>query len=401
MNLNFFTAKFPFYGGEAIVENELPIVSEYFDSVKIFPHIFTNQNESRKVEKNCTIHQLGNFNDVKLSFSYKKLLFYFFCIELIRNKNLKYYLLNFKKWLSLLKIAAKKAQFIEDNDLLLKDAVNYSYWMNDWTLVLVFLKKRKFISNFVFRCGGFDIWDERHEGNYLPFRYLIYKYANFGYPNAKIAADYMKKKTPFGSKIKVGYLGTNDYDVGKFNDGNIFTIVSVSNAIPLKRVHLIVELLKGVNPTIKWIHFGDGKELNNIKTIAKAELKQHQIEFKGMVDNSDIINFYKTNSVNLFVTTSVTESLPVSIQEAISFGIPILATDVGGMSEIVNTKTGILIPANFNTKEVSEQLNSYIESNYFNTKLRESTRQFWEENFNAKEVYLKFGKELKQLFEAR
>ena len=50
-----------------------------------------------------------------------------------------------------------------------------------------------------------------------------------------------------------------------------------------------------------------------------------QVILKGWVPNKKVIEFYRTNPVNLFLNFSFQEGIPVSIMEAISFGIPILA----------------------------------------------------------------------------
>ncbi len=396
MNLNFFTATFPYKTGEPIIENELPILANHFDSIRIFPHVFEKNDKKRSIPSNCEVVQLSSFENLKLQKSYFVLLFIFFFVELFYAPSLKYYMKNHKKWLSLLKIAAKKAQYIESNKLLLPDAVNYSFWMNDWALVLTFLKKRSVISNFVFRCGGFDIWDERHEGNYLPFRYLIYKYADKGYPNAQIAEKYMKAKTPFATKIETKYLGTTDKGVNPSPDNEPFTLVSVSSLIPLKRVDLIIEILTKISTPIRWIHLGDGSEMEMLKSKSEENLQKHQVEFRGNVSNTELMQFFQDTPVNLFITTSSTESLPVSIQEAISFGIPVVATDVGGISEIVNTKTGFLIEKAFDIDEVAKLIERLINNKSELSQLRKSSRKFWEENFNAQVVYNNFAHDLTQ-----
>ena len=56
-----------------------------------------------------------------------------------------------------------------------------------------------------------------------------------------------------------------------------------------------------------------------------------------------LVDWYRRNRVDLFISLSSSEGLPVSMMEAISFGIPILATDVGGVSEIVKRATGRLV----------------------------------------------------------
>ena len=63
------------------------------------------------------------------------------------------------------------------------------------------------------------------------------------------------------------------------------------------------------------------------------------VKLLGKVNNNDILNFYSITPVNLFINLSESEGIPVSIMEAISFSIPIIATDVGGVSEIVTEET--------------------------------------------------------------
>lgn len=55
---------------------------------------------------------------------------------------------------------------------------------------------------------------------------------------------------------------------------------------------------------------------------------------------------YSEHPVDVFINLSTNEGVPVSIMEAISFDIPIVATDVGGTSEIVTDETGILVSSN-------------------------------------------------------
>lgn len=388
MNLNFFTSEFPFNISETFIENEIPILAPKFDKVKIFPHFFIN-SDSRNVPENCVIEQIGDFEFERLSFRYHIIIILFFITEFFKSPKKRYYLSNSAKWLSLLKIAAKKSKFIEINDLILKDSVNYSFWMNDWALVLTFLKKRKYIKSFFFRCGGFDIWNERHPNNYMPFRGLIYKYANQVYPNTKIGETYIKKLGLYPHKIECKYWGTTDYGLGKFDLNDEFTIVSVSNVIPLKRVELIIEILSYLNFDAKWIHFGDGDELPKVKEIAKRKLNIN-FEFKGRISNKEVLNFYLSNTVNLFITTSSTEGLPVSIQEAISFGMPVIATDVGGVSEIISSSNGYLIDRDFNPEEVADIINNFKESDLNTLKRRKDIRNDWEKKFKASFVYNEF-----------
>ncbi len=56
-----------------------------------------------------------------------------------------------------------------------------------------------------------------------------------------------------------------------------------------------------------------------------------RIVLRGGISNAEVFQFYRDNKVDLFVNASTSEGLPVSIMEAISFGIPSIATNVGGL----------------------------------------------------------------------
>lgn len=394
MNLNFFTAEFPYGNSETFIENELPYLSEAFENVQVFAHLERDLKTKRKLEENCSLVNLKSFELSTLSFKYYLIVYYFFFIELFKANHKWFYIKNTKRWLSLLSQGAKKAQYIEKHNLLLPNSINYSFWMNDWALVLAILKKRNIISSFVFRCGGFDIWNERHEGDYLPFRGVIYKYATKVMPNTILGETYIKKLKLFPTKIEHKYWGTTDNGLGMFRDEAQLTLVSVSNVIPLKRVHLIIEVLKNVAEPINWIHFGKGDLLDEITKMAKVSLPQHNVIFKGSIPNIDIMRFYQNNSVDLFMTTSSTEGMPVSIQEALSFGVPIIATDVGGISEMINNDNGLLINKEFDPKEVALFIENYKKSEFCTLTKRHQIREGWKSKFDAKIVYTKFAKEL-------
>ncbi len=392
MNLNFFTSQYPFKTAESFIENELPIVASQFDNVNIFPHYF-DSTKSRSVPNNVNVIQLNKNDNSKLKLSYKILLFRFFLTEFYLAPNKSIFLKRYRYLLSYLKQTALKAQYIENHNLLLKKSVNYSFWMNEWALVLTFLKKRKVIDNFMFRICGVDIWDERHEGNYLPFRGLIYKYADKIWPNSKSAANYVKQKTIHPQKIEHNYFGTKDFGFGKFEDNDILTIISISNVIPLKRIHLIIEILKEVKQKVKWIHFGDGSSMNKIKSLADQELSHHQVEFKGRLEKfEDVLKYYSDYTVNLFITTSSTEGMPVTIMEALSFGVPIIATNVGGIGEMVTDKTGLLLEKDFDIKKVATFIENFKTSKYNTIEKREEIRLYWKENFEAEKNYIEFAK---------
>ena len=137
-----------------------------------------------------------------------------------------------------------------------------------------------------------------------------------------------------------------------------FTIVSCSNVVPLKRVSMIFEAINQIDKfKIRWYHFGDGVCFEDLKEKVASSNCKHNVILMGRKSNETIMNFYKSTPVHLFINLSTSEGIPVSMMEALSFGIPCLGTDVGGVHEIIkNNVNGYLIPEDSSVKDVSEEI---------------------------------------------
>jgi N-acetyl sugar amidotransferase len=98
--------------------------------------------------------------------------------------------------------------------------------------------------------------------------------------------------------------------------------------------------------------------------LAKSRLTNSTVrfEFKGFVLNQEIKKYFANNPVDLFVNTSQYEGLPISMMEAMSYGIPCVGTDVGGVSEIIeDQKNGYLLPVDFLPKDLANLFSNYFE----------------------------------------
>lgn len=403
-NLYLFSATFPYDKGESFLENEIPILAQRFKEIYLFP--LSSKNSVKRIVPH-NVFVMDALNERKSFNSRKIFIFNFFFIlkvlfiEFINCTQKKFFLTNVRHFNSILLRGIYDSHFISEKLNTNSPStlpVFYSFWMNDWALALAILKKKRKIKSFFFRCGGFDIYDERHKGNYLPFRFFIYQNASAIFPNSKKGEEYIKSKNIFPEKVSAKYWGTSDHGLNPFDKQAVFTLVSCSSIIPLKRVYLIIQILENINFEMTWVHFGDGILSQTITEMAKSLPSNITPVFKGNVSNSEIIEFYKYNPVNLFITTSETEGLPVSIQEAISFGIPIIATNVGGMPEIVTKDTGYLIEKEFNTIAVANMITEFKLSNKNSAEFRKNVRNFWEINFNSKIIYNLFCDQIENQF---
>lgn len=263
----------------------------------------------------------------------------------------------------------------------------YFFWGNGSSFIVPFLEN--ICANKYIRMHGTDLYEHLHQSG-IPFRRQQIIYANKILSISTLGQKYLAERYPDQSnKIYVARLGTKKPLLQKDLElkSNILNIVSCSSITTVKRVHKIAEILSYCTAKIKWVHFGAGYLKEDLEEKIKILPNNIEVYLKGFTPNETIYKYYQENKIDLFINVSSSEGVPVTIMEAISFGIPILATNVGATSEIVNSETGILIPKDFKSKKVALILSKILEGDIdFNS---ESIRNFWEENYSARKNYAK------------
>lgn len=135
--------------------------------------------------------------------------------------------------------------------------------------------------------------------------------------------------------------------------------------------------------------------MEKIKSLSNKLSNNVKVNFKGNVSNQILMKEYKDNCYDWFINVSTSEGIPVSIMEAMSFGIPCIATDVGGTSEIVDNKNGFLIDKDISSKKLSELIYYVYELSYEEyIQYRFSARNTWLNKYNSDKNYKKFISEL-------
>ena len=275
-----------------------------------------------------------------------------------------------------------------------------TWWFDYTTLGLSEYKNKNQNILIITRAHGSDLYEERSPNSYIPFRKLAIRKVDGIFSASQAGAEYLFKKYPKAkNKIFTGLLGVEDplFLNSPSIDGK-FRVVSCSSLIPLKRIDLLINGLQTFcknykNVKIIWTHIGSGPEFNYLKKIANiSRTDNFTYFFKGNLSKDQIYDYYKYEPVDLFVNVSSTEGTPVSIMEAISFGIPILATNVGGNKEIVKTKNGIIINSNPSPDELCIEIYKLVNNPDILNNFRAGSRQVWQEEYNAKSNYEKFSK---------
>ena len=90
---------------------------------------------------------------------------------------------------------------------------------------------------------------------------------------------------------------------------------------------------------------GDGEEGRTLEALCQELRLDGRVTFRGRIDNKNIATIYEQLDV-LVVPSVWPENSPVTIAEAMASGIPVIASDIGGISELVGKGvTGLLAPS--------------------------------------------------------
>lgn len=392
------TNTWPFDSGENFLTEEAEYLSGRFSCVEVFP-LYSTTGKKRDVPNNFNVHNPAVKKDLKNKgallfqgiFSTAPLLFAlkeFFTEKAYRPGRLWNFftaLLTFRASYPTLKRFG-----VSSSDMV------YSYWGDKWALSLPFIKEATDCVTMA-RFHGSDLY-ENAKGGYIPFRKRLFKTIDKIFTISGNGASYIKLR--YGDflrgELTVARLGVKGCEQNPTEISEALNIVSCSNAIPLKRLDLIAEALQKADFPIQWTHIGSGPTLEKISAMVESMPKNVTVSLLGQVDNAEVKRVYASQHFDLFINVSTTEGVPVSIMEALAAGIPVIATDVGGTSEIVDSKVGELINVNISADELLNILRNYYFSRAGLHSMRQNAISRWDKLCNSEKNYKNFISEIYQ-----
>jgi glycosyltransferase involved in cell wall biosynthesis len=197
-------------------------------------------------------------------------------------------------------------------------------------------------------------------------------------------------------KIKVIHNGI--YLPGKVNKiiDKQFVVGTCGRFFPVKNYKLFVKIASQIRKTNKNIYFvlaGDGPEREKLKHLCNEYGLNSKFAMPGYIE--DMGSFYM--DLDLFINTSLHEGIPMSVLEAMGYGIPVIAPCVGGLSEIIdNGVDGYLIPQH-NSELFSNKCLELFSDQLLLKKTSQAAREKIEKKFSVErmaEEYYKLYQEI-------
>lgn len=419
-------ADYPYGFGEPFLENELKIISSLFDEIHILAteHRTVTPKSSSDfpfyLPDNARVHKL----DTRLSFKEKylsneifDLKMYWEAFHILKNnlrQKLTFY--KFKLISSYLKKARKYCETVSDIvSLTSRDGdirLFYSYWLTEYTLGNIYLKKKFRNSYAISRAHGWDVYFERNREAYLPFRKFFIQNLDAIFFISEHGRKYLTDKYRFANPINLytARLGTQKIHPASISlpsDPDALSILTLSFIVSVKRLDLAVAAIENVLKTgikVKWTHIGGGSDVlqKNFLDSTFALVKKYNnfiFEFKGNQSKGAIRNILESQYFDILLNTSDYEGLPVSMMEAMSAGIPCIGRDVGGVNEIIEDGHNGFLSTNSGTAEnISDLILKYYHlPNEEKRRLHNNAYSTWKEKFNSDKNYEYFFESLQYI----
>lgn len=364
--LFFFTSSYPYGLGENWKKAELEVFSPHFNKIFLLPFTYAgNERNPKAVPGNTVV-----FTPALLTLSNAKR----HVLKVLFSPRLRYYckeafvqkVYQKKHWFTTWAVACVQTE-LALRSTQLKDAISradkesiwYFYWGFEWAYIIPFLKKKGF-RNIFFRVHGPDIYEERDGNNgYIPFRKPLYHSAKAVVVLSEQAKKYVQAKNYQPAAILIAPLGTESAGLAGTSNDNVLRLVTCSRIAAVKRLTLLAAALHYADMPVIWTHIGDGPLRGELEKSLGGLPSHVQFHFTGQLKPEEVNSYYQDKLFDLFVNVSSSEGAPVAIMEAFAAGIPVIATAVGGVPEMVNESNGGLLPEDITPECLWQKLKTF------------------------------------------
>jgi len=139
------------------------------------------------------------------------------------------------------------------------------------------------------------------------------------------------------------------------------------------------KLVSKLRPDVHFVVCGKGPFLRKLEKEVREQRMQEQINLLGFVKREELIRLYQ--NATLHVVPSHYEGLPTVLLEAMSCGLPVVATDVCGNKEVItNGVNGFLVPSK-SPKAMAEVILMLLENENIRERVGKAARNTIEDKY--------------------
>ena len=127
-----------------------------------------------------------------------------------------------------------------------------------------------------------------------------------------------------------------------------------------------------------------GEDPDSIMELARSLRVEQSLRFPGWVDGSEKDNLLRESDV--FVLPSYYEALPVGVLEAMACGVPVVATSVGGIPDVIEDRVNGLLIEPGQPDALARAIVTILTDDALRSRLREAARSEVRKRFSTESV---------------
>jgi len=168
-------------------------------------------------------------------------------------------------------------------------------------------------------------------------------------------------------------------------------ILCPANLIPVKGHQYLLEALSILcNRGVKCLlHLaGQGKLRGQLEEQVKTLQITQYVTFLGQIPHDELLKLYREGKISIVVLPSIDrgnnehEGIPVSLMEAMSYGIPCISTTTGGITELLGNGAGVLVPQK-EPLALADAIQELLQDNQLRNKIAENGYSRVRDEFNV------------------
>ena len=197
----------------------------------------------------------------------------------------------------------------------------------------------------------------------------------------------LKNKVAPPEKIETIYYGVEDNGAKYEKDPqSVFTMTMVAGFREQKDHATLIDALTELKDNDWQLYFlGSGELLEEMQSKVNAAGLNEKIHFEGAV--KDVPGYLR--KTDLMVLTTNWEGLPISILEGLSFSLPVVASDVSGVSEeVIHEYNGLLVERG-NAEQVKNAIQKMMDNPEQLQQYSRKSRKLFEKEFTQEAMYKK------------
>lgn len=267
------------------------------------------------------------------------------------------------------------------------------YWSNAEAFGAALATRSRREIRFACRAHRGDLYENLAPAGYLPFRDEIVERAQVVLAVSDDGARHLARRHPeHADKVVTSRLSLRDgpYPMTERTDDAI-VVASCSTDAPVKRLPMLASTVARLaalraDRRILWLHAG--LDTARIASMTPGRTPANlSIEGTGWLAPDRVRETWRSRRPDVFVNLSSSEGVPVSIMEALSMGVPTVATAAGGTAELVDEGVGALLPVDLEVGDAARALSDVVDRS---RRLSESARARYLERCGQETVGARF-----------